>query len=208
VDEDVFERRLFYGDTVDLGPKLCQQLFQDRQAVAIVGFLKPDLLTMAVSFEAEFALDAALQRFGGAALHHHHLAAQTGTQGRRPVIGQQFAVLHDHHLIGILGFRKDVTGHQHGHQPLPLYSLQHADEFAAAGRVETAGRLVEQQECRLGQQGLGQFDLAGEAAGQGVDAVLQPLLEIAPGQRLCQPLDEKRPRDGVERCMQAKIFQH
>ncbi len=67
-------------------------------------------------------------------------------------------------------------------------------------------RFVEQQDGRPGQQTFGQFDLAGQAARQRVDLVVQAFLEVGPVDGFAQSLGIVAAAQAVKGGVQTQIF--
>src|SRR4029453_18417607 len=94
-------------------------------------------------------------------------AGGEGGQGR---LGAQAAPVDDHDLVDRLGeLGQDVAGHQHG----PALVGQAADQFAQpvdALGVEAVGRLVEDQDLGVAEQGGGQPQALAHAEGEATGA--------------------------------------
>ena len=122
-----------------------------------------------------------------------HLAAgPPPDELRRRALGDDPGLVHDHQPVAqLLGLVHVVGGEDQRHTLLfePEQSIpQHVPRL----RVETGGRLVEQQHLRLVDQAAGDGEPALHAAGQRVDLGVAPVAELHEVEQLLGPLPDNR----------------
>ena len=86
--------------------------------------------------------------------------------------------------IAALGLFHQVGGDQHGDVFFVAQNLQVLPEVATRARIEAGGRLVEQQNRRMMQQSLGQFETALHAAGKVLGFFFRAIGESDAGEHL------------------------
>src|SRR3546814_6365044 len=99
----------------------------------------------------------------------------------RPLLDDASGV-HDADMVGEAGDHGEVVGDpDHRRAGLAAQCLRFVQDLALDGDVERRGRLVGDDEVRLGQEGDGNGDAMAHAAGrtEGPTAELQPLIRIS-----------------------------
>ena len=125
--------------------------------------------------------------------HLEHLASGVlGDQRRRRTLGHDLAVVHhDEPVAELLGLVHEVRGeHQRGAAFLELVEL--VPQQVARLRIETGGRLVEQQQVGLVDQRAGDAHPPLLPAGQGVDLAVGAVAELDEVEQFGGPLARRR----------------
>ncbi len=119
------------------------------------------------------------QALGGnlAAQLHGIAGGEDAAQVFQPVEGHQPALVDDQHLVADrLDLREDVGADDHGVVlPQVLDQRPHFDDL---GRVQAHGRLVQDDDLRVADQGLGDAHPLAVALGQVLDQLLADLLDV------------------------------
>ena len=148
-------------------------------------FLDPYRAVDELALELEAREDFSLQNFRLSRPDHDHVTADFGLElaGRRN--GDQLALMHDPNAIASLGLFHVMRRQHNGHALFLAQVLEIVPKFAARRRIKPRAGLVEQQQCRLVEERLGEFDPALESARQRLDPV-------ALARRQPEPLEHRR----------------
>src|SRR6266567_3713907 len=119
-------------------------------------------------------------------LHREDLAG-LGEAGDRVGAQQPPAVDRDQVVADPLDLAEQVRGDDDGDAELRADPADQLEHGGAAGRVEPVGRLVEQQQLRRADQGLGQFHPLLHTGGVGADQPVPLLVQANVPQRLRGP---------------------
>ena len=117
---------------------------------------------------------------------------------REPVLVDDLAVLEEDDPVGVGGNARIVRDDDHGAAPVVRGFAQQADDLVAGLRVQVAGRLVAQDQRRVGDHRPRQRNTLLLAAGKLRRAVLAAIGQTHTGQRLVGPLQGRCTRHAVQ----------
>ena len=142
---------------------------------------------------------------------------ESGAQFQAPALAQGLQRLiqyqpargqHQYPVTDCLHLLHDMGGENHG--GAPGEAPQQLPHLCRLLRIQAVGRLIEDQQARLSEDGLGHADPLAQASGQAIDRVQSPCAEVGGGDGLAQGQVSLRRGDSLEgrRVLQIVRDQH
>jgi hypothetical protein len=136
------------------------------------------------------------------------LVAEFGREVAGRAEGDEAAAVEDRDAVAALGLFHQVRRHDDGRAFVAAEAGEGGPELAAGRRVETGGRLVEQEERRTVEQAAREVGAAGETAGERLHAVAVAVAQPEDVEQDVDPFVQCAAAEPDEHAVEAEVLAH